>query len=48
MSKKVLKRRKKIEKCFYAERKYLTYNKNKKRIRTIYYYLKWRFWEMVK
>ena len=43
-----MRKRKKIEKCFYAERKYLTYSKNRKMIRAIYYYLKWRFWELIK
>ena len=43
-----MRKRKKIEKSLYAERKYITHNKENHKIRTIYYYLKWRFWEMIK
>lgn len=40
-----MKRRKKIEKSFYAEREYYYCIQNKKRIRAIYYWIKWKFYE---
>ena len=36
---------KKIEKAFYAEREYLKYSYNKNRIKTIYYWIKWKILE---
>ena len=41
-------KRKKIEKSFYAERNYNLCVQRKQYIKAVYYYLKWRFWEMVK
>jgi len=40
--------RKVIEKCYYAERRYLTYKGTRHFIRAIYNYIKWKFWEMMK
>lgn len=41
----MIKRRKIIEKSFYAERRYLTYKKTRQFIKTIYYYIKWKWYE---
>ena len=38
--------RKIIEKCYYAERRYLTYKKKRHFIKTLYYYLKWKYYEV--
>ena len=40
------KRRTLIEKSFYAERKYLTYKKTWHKLRKLYYFLKWKFYEV--
>lgn len=40
-----MKIRKKVKNKCYAEMKYITHNKQGHRLRTIYYYIKWRYWE---
>ena len=40
-----MKRRKKIERKLYAERRYITYKKNKRYIRSMYNWLKMKYYE---
>ena len=43
-----MRRRKKIEKVYYAERNYYLCKQTKRYIKALYYYFKWKFWEIVK